>query len=133
MDTMPGAICFDFDGTLVSFGGDFDLLLDGLRTDLGLQACDFRALKERLGDELAAGGPVTRRAATRSVIEGFDLRAPADLDEVVARTCSEYASAVSLRPGAAELLSWLDAQRVPLALVSNGPWDMQVAALREVG
>jgi FMN phosphatase YigB (HAD superfamily) len=61
------AVCFDFDGTLAHYGGDFDQLLDGLRTDLGLLACDFATFKGRLAEATKRNGAVTLGSALAAV------------------------------------------------------------------
>jgi HAD superfamily hydrolase (TIGR01549 family) len=127
------AVCFDFDGTLARFVGDFDELLDGLRTDLGLLACDFATFKERLARATRRNGPVTLLSALRETLAALELREPDDLEPVVARTVADYGAGMRLNAGAAELLAQLDERRVPLALVSNGPNDMQRAALANLG
>lgn len=129
----PGAICFDFDGTLVEYTGDFDLLLDGLRTELGLLACDFTTFRARTVAALREQGPLTLASALRSVLEGFGLRDEGAVEGVAATAAREYGGGVEPRPGAVDLLARLDAAGTPLALLSNGPDDMQRAALQATG
>lgn len=130
---MYAALCFDLDGTLARFAGDFDELLDGLRTELGLLACDFTTFRRQVATELRREGPLTLRSALRTALEGLELRVPDDLGRVVERTVLDYANAMTLRDGAEALLTRLHRLRVPLALISNGPDDMQRAALAALG
>jgi putative hydrolase of the HAD superfamily len=127
------AVCFDFDGTLARFVGDFDELLDTLRTDLGLLACDFATFKGRLAEATRRNGAVTLGSALSETLTELELREPDDLEAVVARSVAEYGAGMRLNTGAAELLAELDERRVPLALLSNGPNDMQRAALAALG
>jgi HAD superfamily hydrolase (TIGR01549 family) len=127
------AACIDFDGTLAAFEGDFDELLDGVRTELGLLACDFATFRERLSTELRRPAPVTLGSALEAVLAGLELSVPEDLESVVAGAVASYGGAVRLRPGAEELLRALTDREVPLALVSNGPADMQRAAVEATG
>jgi HAD superfamily hydrolase (TIGR01549 family) len=127
------AACFDFDGTLAHYEGDFDALLDGLRTDLGLLACDFATFKGRLAEATKRNGAVTLGSALSEALAVLELREPDDLEPVVALSVADYGAGMRLYAGAAELLAQLDERRVPLALVSNGPNDMQRAALANLG
>lgn len=129
----PRAICFDFDGTLVEYTGDFDLLLDGLRADLGLLACDFTTFRARTVAALREQGPLTLASALRSVLEGFGLRDEGVVDGVAASAAREYGRKVEPRSGAADLLARLSGAGVPVALLSNGPEDMQREALNASG
>lgn len=126
------AICFDFDGTLAGFQGDFELFLDSYRVDLGLVQCDFNTFARELSSRLRGSGQVTLQSATLDTFSKLEQRVPADLTEVVNRALGEYSAQVVLMPGAKEVLEFAS-QRLPLALVSNGPSNMQRAALRSVG
>lgn len=123
------AVCFDFDGTLARYTGNFDDWLDGVRTDLGLLACDFTTFKGRVSAELRAEGHVTLHSALTNVLTALELRVPTDLDEVVQRAVARYAAEIELEEGARSLLEWLAGRGVPMAVLTNGPEDMQRAAL----
>lgn len=127
------AVCLDLDGTLAGFRGDFDELLDSLRTDLGLLACDFTTFRALLSEELRRDGPVTLTSALAVTLERLEQRLPVDLAEVAARATSGYAEEVILLPGAVRLLTDLQRRELPVALVTNGPSDMQRAAVRALG
>ena len=130
---MYRAVLFDLDGTLAEYRGDFDELLDAVRTDLGLLACDFTTFRDWLADELRRDGPVTLLDALTSTLEGLEQRLPADLAAVTDRAIAGYVANMRLRPGARELLDYLAQRRVPMAIVSNGPSDMQRGALSALG
>jgi putative hydrolase of the HAD superfamily len=68
----------------------------------------------------------------REVLARFALTPPPDLAALVQRAVTAYAEEVSLLPGAVEALDFCRARTIPLALASNGPEDMQRAALRAV-
>ncbi|ADI15638.1 HAD family hydrolase [Truepera radiovictrix] len=129
---MTRAICFDFDGTLAHYTGDFAAFVAGLRAELSLTQCDMRGFGESLSQHLRAEGAVTLRSALEATLAGLEQRPPPDIEEVATRAVAAYAAQVALRPGAREVLA-MCAQRVPLALVTNGPEDMQRAAVRAVG
>jgi FMN phosphatase YigB (HAD superfamily) len=88
------AVCFDLDGTLASYDGDFDELLDTLRTDLGLLACDFGTFRRRLARALKRDGPVTLESAPTETLGSLGLRVPDDLASVAEQTVARYAGAV---------------------------------------
>lgn len=129
---MIKAICFDLDGTLVHFNGDFSLFLDGLRNELMLVQCDLKEFADLLSAELHADGAVTLQSALLKTLERLELLPPDDLLDVTKRAIDDYSAQVQVLPGAKELLEFC-AERVPLALVTNGPEDMQRAALGAAG
>ncbi len=128
---MTRAVCFDFDGTLAHFQGDFLQLLDAFRTELMLGQCDMNAFNEVLSSELQAAGRVSLLSATTRTLEKLEQGVPNDLQVVTDRTLRDYSAQVTLMPGAQEVLKLVS--HLPLALVSNGPSDMQRAALAKVG
>jgi putative hydrolase of the HAD superfamily len=127
------AICLDFDGTLAHYQGDFEGWLNRLRLELALIACDLAAFREALSAALRREGPLRCESALREVLTHFELAPPPDLDVVVRDAVAAYATEVALLSGALEALEVCCARKIPLALVSNGPEDMQRAALRKVG
>lgn len=130
---MAKAICFDLDGTLARYTGDFQALAALVRSELMLQMCDMNSFFSTLQSELKRDGALTLEDVLRRVLERLQQRAPADLDRVASGAVRAYAEDVRLYPGAKELLERLDNAGVKLALLSNGPDDMQKAALAAVG
>lgn len=130
---MIKAVCFDFDGTLAHFTGDFEVFVDGLRTDLDLVLCELNCFADRLSEALLARGAVTLVSALSATLEALEQTRPADLEEVAARGVAAYAAQVALFPGAHTVLAFCRARGLPLALITNGPADMQRAAIRAVG
>lgn len=126
------AICFDFDGTLAAFRGNFHDFLDSYRASLGLEQCDMNRYARLLSEELRQPGALSLASAVRSTLARLELRAPPDLSELIGAAVRDYAAQVRLLPGARELLEFA-AARVPLALLTNGPEDMQRAAIRQAG
>lgn len=125
------AVCFDFDGTLAHFTGDFGAFVDSFRVDLGLMQCDMKGFAERLSAELRREGQVTLSSAVGATLEALEQRPPPDLEQLVARAVGEYSAQMTLLPGAEGVLELC--AHMPLALISNGPEDMQRAAIRAVG
>ncbi len=130
---MAKAICFDLDGTLARYAGDFQALAALLRSELMLQMCDMNNFQQTLQAELKRDGALTLEDVLRRVLERLQQRAPADLASVAASAARAYAEDVRAYPGARELLEQLDNEGVKLALLSNGPDDMQKAALSALG
>src|SRR5690606_6111645 len=131
--SMAKAICFDLDGTLARYTGDFQALAALLRSELMLQMCDMNGFMRTLQTELARDGALTLETVLRNVLERLEQRPPPDLEQITASAANAYAEDVRLYPGANELLEQLDAAGVKLALLSNGPDDMQRAALNTLG
>ncbi len=127
------AVCFDFDGTLAHFTGDFEGLVDGLRGDLGLTLCDANELASQRAQSERRGGPMTFGDTVRAALERLEFRVPDDLEHLAAQVVADYSEQMMLLPGALDVLSFCRARGIPLALLTNGPADMQRAAVRAVG
>ncbi|WP_051304316.1 HAD family hydrolase [Calidithermus chliarophilus] len=124
------AICFDFDGTLAQFEGDFAQLTAFCCDRLGIDPGDraFLATYER---EIRAEGHVTFALALRRALEAHGYPVPAGLEAFAAEVTARYAAEVRLLPGVREVLAYF--AHLPKAVITNGPADMQWAALRNVG
>lgn len=129
---MIRAVCFDFDGTLAHFTGDFGRFVTSFRHELMLTPCDFDAFSDVLSGELHREGPVTLYGAARATLEGLEQHPPEDLAGLVAHFLDDYSEQMALLPGAKEALEFCAARKLPLALITNGPEDMQRAAVRAV-
>ncbi len=129
---MIRALCFDLDGTLAAYGGGFRSFLALLRHELLLD-CDLDRFVAVVEGELSRDGPLTMEAALRRALVRLDQRAPGDLGKTAAAALRAYAEDVRPSAGAAPLLARLHRRGVPMALVTNGPVDMQRAALDALG
>lgn len=89
---MTRAICFDFDGTLAHYTGDFAAFVAGLRAELSLTQCDMRGFGESLSQHLRAEGAVTLRSALEATLAGLEQRPPPDIEEVATRAVAAYAA-----------------------------------------
>src|SRR5689334_14506711 len=130
---MIAALCLDFDDTLAHRPADFGALLDQIRAELALLHCDFDGFADLLRAELARDGAVTLASALGATLGCLGQRRDDDLASVVERALASYAAPMRLLPGAGELLDWLRGRGVPLALITNGPDDLQRAAIAAVG
>lgn len=126
-------VCFDLDGTLGGYSGDFGGLLALLRSELMLQQCSMNRFGAIVQEELRRDGHLTLRLVIERTLERLEQRVPADLDQLATEIAGHYAAEVRPAQGAAALLTRLDGAGVKLALLSNGPADMQLAALRALG
>ena len=126
-------VCFDLDGTLGGYAGDFGGLLALLRSELMLQQCAMNRFADIVQEELRRDGHLTLRLVIERTLERLEQRAPADIDTLASEIAERYASEVRPAPGAERLLQRLDARGTKLALLTNGPIDMQSAALRALG
>lgn len=127
------AICFDLDGTLGGYAGDFSGLLALVRSELMLEQCAMNDFAAIVGQELRRDGPLTLRLVMERTLDRLEQRPQVDLDLLATEIAAAYAEEVMPAPGAAALLARLDAKGVRLALLSNGPVDMQRAALAKIG
>lgn len=130
---MTRALCFDLDGTLARYGGGFRSFVALLRHELMADACEVDRFTEVLSEEIGRDGPLTLESALKRTLARCEVRPPTDLDELVRGAVRAYAADVRPYPGAGDLLGRLHAKGVPLALVSNGPDDMQRAVLAALG
>lgn len=129
---MVRALCFDLDGTLGGYAGGFASFLAWLRHEVAPDGDPARFV-EVVKDELHRDGPVTLESALKRALLRLGQRPPLDLGSTARAFVRAYAEDVRPAPGAAELLGRLRGAGVPLALVSNGPVDMQRSALRALG
>ncbi len=130
---MVRAICFDLDGTLGGYAGDFHGFLALLRHELMLQACDMNRFAEYMREELGRDGALTLATVLTRVLSRLDQRPGTDLENLAEAAIGAYVEEVRPADGAERMLARLHAARVPMALVSNGAIDMQRAALKKLG
>lgn len=126
------AVCFDFDGTLAHFTGDFEALLNESYAKLELPLRLRDAVLGEFTRQLRKDGAVTSHSALATTFKRLNLHADVNLEEVSAEFVQSYREQMALLPGAEEVLE-VCSSRVPLALITNGPADMQRAAVEEVG
>ena len=127
---MLSAVCFDFDGTLAHYTGDFPLLLKQTAYDLNLSETETRAAYESFGQHVRREGRSTLPGILRNVLH--DLGKPdKDVTSAAEAMTKRYLSDMALLPGAEAVLELT--RHLPRALITNGPSDMQRAAVRHVG
>jgi putative hydrolase of the HAD superfamily len=124
---MIRAVLFDFDGTLAQFSGDRNLLSRDLMIDLGLRSVPSNLLEVFRSHEYAPG-PVTLASAWRATLEELQLETKANLDDVAAKFIASYTAQIKPLPDALETLRYF--AHLPKAILTNGPSDVQRAAIR---
>lgn len=127
---MIRAVCFDLDGTLAEYRGDFSALMNQMQQDLGMASSGSR-FRSYLGQFLRWDGPITLHTAVKRTIESLERTVPNDLHDITALTVNRYAQQIEWLPTAQEGLAFFG--RWPLALLSNGPADLQRAAVAKLG
>lgn len=130
---MIDAVCFDLDGTLGGYAGDFAGLLSLTRTELMLEQCTLNSFASMVQEELGREGHLTLKLVLERTLQRLEQRAQVDLDLLAGEIVAAYSEEVRPAPGAAALLARLSGKGVKLALLSNGPVDMQRAALERLG
>lgn len=128
--SMIKAICFDFDGTLAHFTGDFFADLRKGATELGIpKSLHDEFMQTYLTfDRFCATSP----KAIQSTLSLFQLEPPENFEDYCQRATQRYVSQIELLPGAKEVLEHLHNKNIPLALITNGTQDIQAAAIQQV-
>jgi putative hydrolase of the HAD superfamily len=127
---MIKAVCFDFDGTLAQFTGNFQTWL--------LQGAKDLKIPPQLHEPFATAlGSYSRSLAnsfemTKQALLAVGLEPPKNLEQFCQESTARYASDIHLLGGAERLLQKLYQKNVPLALITNGPADMQLASIAKI-
>lgn len=124
------AVCFDFDGTLAQYRGNFMTLTALVAARLGIQH-DLRKLVAQFDIEQRCEGKQNYQDALEHTLESLGLKVPPILAEVAQEAIQAYVREMQLLPGSLEILDYLS--HLPLAIITNGPSDMQRAAIAKVG
>jgi len=122
------AVLFDLDGTLVAYQQSYSDFMRRI-------AASWQILDE--GDPFFAAysqailtdGPVTFRSAIEKALLASGRSLHGDADEKCKRAVADYVSGIELLPWATDLLERY--AHLPKAIVSNGPFDMQLATLQK--
>jgi putative hydrolase of the HAD superfamily len=126
---MIRAICFDFDGTLAHFAGDFFVLIAENAKDLGVPQQLHTSFAKMVGDYTRS--LATSLEITRQTLSDLGLASPENLELLCQQATQRYTASIHLIKGAKELLESLRQQDIPLATITNGPTDMQLAAIHK--
>jgi len=127
---MISALCFDLDGTLAHYTGDFAELNRVTFESLNLPQQYFKASLDSFARGVRQEGYSTVPIIIENVLNDLGLVS----DNVLAASelmISEYVKDMALLPGAKEVLE--ACAHLPRAIITNGPSDMQRAAIKQVG
>ncbi len=130
---MIRAICFDFDGTLARFRGDLNGLSIGMYQQIGLE--DFspemlQKLSVTFRSFEYAPEPVTLASATVKTLAVLEIVPKGNVTEICQEFIRDYAAQMELLPSALETLEYFG--DLPKAIITNGPSDVQRAAIKAV-
>lgn len=124
---MLKAIFFDLDGTLCHFQGNFkEVFIDSCSSIF--QNCDADAALNLWSNIISKEGILTACIALEKMCAQLGLIPPGNCREVAKQFCHTYANLILPVAGAKELLQSLS-RNYQLVLVTNGPMDMQNAAI----
>ncbi len=127
---MIRAVLFDFDGTLASFQGDQNMLLQNLVSDLGLKSVPKNFFEVFRLHEYAPG-TVTLASALAATLQELKIETTANLNDASQRLLLSYTSQIQPLPHALAMLNYF--KHLPKAILTNGPSDVQRAAIRASG
>ena len=126
---MIEAVLIDLDGTLIQFSASYADFMRDMAAKWGITdpADPFFI---HYGNAIRSEGAVTFRSSIQIALTASGRAIPADFEERSESSVRGYAEGIELLPLANLLLSRYG--YLPKAIVSNGPSDMQRAALAKV-
>ena len=131
---MIKAICFDLDGTLVERKASFDFagnLLEGFK-QLGIDTKHHKNILEKLSHQLRNENIPTASSALITILKDLNLTPPDNFETVIQERNQAYFDASQLITGAQDMLNDLKNKNIPLALITNGPADMQIGVIKHL-
>lgn len=128
---LPKLVMFDLDGTLVDSVPDLAAAVDSMLHALGRAPAGVERVRDWVGNG-------AQRLVRRALAGGLDDSGVADAEGELALALFMRAYAgghalTTLYPGVRECLAWLDAQGVPMAVVTNKPSAFVAPLLAEKG
>lgn len=130
---MLKAIFFDLDGTLCRFQGDFKkIFIDCCSPIFASHSFSYDLILDHWNKLLSKEGELTAGTALQKICSELDIPLPANYLEKAALFCQMYANHIAPILGVKEMLKTLSG-RYKLVLISNGPMDMQNAAIEALG
>lgn len=130
---MIRAICFDFDGTLARFCGNLNTLSFSMLQTLGLEdfsPTNLERVQKIFRSFEYASETVTLESATRKTFAKLEIEPKENVLEICQKFIADYAAGMQLLPNALETLNYF--ADIPKAIITNGPSDVQRAAIKAV-
>ncbi len=127
---MLKALCFDLDGTLLKPHKDFQQeVLSRLSKLLSLSGWQKQKFEGALAHILVNEHIAHTEEAVRLALKRSSLTIPDQLFLLIQPVVQRYGESCELADHSLQLLDDLKSKMIPLALISNGPFDMQMSAL----
>lgn len=127
---MLKAIFFDLDGTLCHFHGDFKEIFTNCCSVVFQEYPDltYDSILSLWNKILSNEGALTASSALKKLCSDLDVCLPDNHPEIAKLLCHTYAKYISPINGTHKLLESLS-KNYKLALITNGPMDMQNATI----
>lgn len=123
---MIKAICFDLDGTLVSFRGNYAAGMARLGVAERLEE-----FMRQYNIELRVERAQSFLDVLQHTFRALSWEPPPNLPQIAEESYRAYIAGIELLPGALETVQYF--AHLPKAIITNGPSDMQWGAIRKVG
>lgn len=118
-------VLLDLDGTLVEYARNYASFAADLAERFEIS--DPKSFLEIYHQQIVQDGRVTFRESIERSLQVIGASKPQDFDHLVQISVDQYADGISRLPHTSKLLELLEG--LPKAIVSNGPSDMQRAAI----
>jgi putative hydrolase of the HAD superfamily len=129
------ALCFDLDGTLIQTNSSFDfpqnLRLGAI--ELGVPTDKQDLFINQLSQLFLNEHIANSEDAFKQVLQHLNIPIAGSLKRIVQKRSQAYFAACELKAGALDLLDYLKSNDLSLALITNGPADMQLGSIQGVG
>jgi len=127
---MIDAVLFDLDGTLITYRCSYADFMRRIAASWQIthESDPFFAAYSQA---IVAEGPVTFKSAIEKALLASGQVHQGNIEEKCRVAVAEYAGGTELLPWALELFA--NYSSLPKAIVSNGPFDMQLAAVQKYG
>ncbi|MBA2728643.1 MAG: HAD family hydrolase [Parachlamydiaceae bacterium] len=130
---MLKALFFDLDGTLCHFQGNFKkIFIDCCSPIFNSHSHTYDLILNHWNEFLSQEGSLTAGIALKKICSELGISLPANYLEIAAHFCQTYANHITPILGVNDMIKTLS-ERYKLALISNGPMDMQCAAIKSLG
>ena len=128
---MITAVCFDLDGTLLAARPNFQAeILARFMKLVAIPVEKQLSFETELLSILPKEHVASSADAIRLALNRVKLDVPGNVDIICQQVNSYYADTSQVMIGVVDLLEYLRIKQIPLVLISNGPADMQLAALK---